>query len=257
MTMNHSGYICDSRKSRISHRISFHGFTLIELLVVIAVISLLVSILLPSLTKARDFAKLVSCQANLKAFGIAYMTYANDSNDWLPSYGHQNYEEAKAGKPASQYPYKRFWKVALAPHLDIGEVPKNKDSMLFQDLWNGRKYTIFICPGATEDRRTVYGEKLSTNYHHHPFWNFPAPNSFICADWPILHANLAWFKDTSGAMLNWCWYGRLDNHNMGTYLNTHEFGRNILYVDGHVGTLNLEQDDPAFGRPIDELLRKY
>lgn len=55
-----------------------NGFTLIELLVVVAIISLLVSILLPSLTKAKALARNVSCQSNLRSIGTALMLYAAD-----------------------------------------------------------------------------------------------------------------------------------------------------------------------------------
>jgi len=61
-----------------------HGFTLIELLVVVAIISLLISILLPSLSRARDQAKSVHCLARLKEFGNALATYENTSNGMLP-----------------------------------------------------------------------------------------------------------------------------------------------------------------------------
>ena len=56
------------------------GFTLIELLVVVAIIALLISILLPSLSKARDTARTVKCQANQKQFINATNMYA-DSNE--------------------------------------------------------------------------------------------------------------------------------------------------------------------------------
>jgi prepilin-type N-terminal cleavage/methylation domain-containing protein len=56
------------------------AFTLIELLVVVAIISLLVSILLPSLTRAKMLARQVVCATNLKAWGPAILMYAEDNS---------------------------------------------------------------------------------------------------------------------------------------------------------------------------------
>jgi len=60
------------------------AFTLIELLVVVSIISLLVAILLPSLSRARDQAKSVSCLARLKDFGTGLAAYENLNGDFLP-----------------------------------------------------------------------------------------------------------------------------------------------------------------------------
>ena len=59
------------------------GFTLIELLVVISIISLLMSILLPSLSKAREQAKRVACMSNLRSIGQGLYIYAQDNDGRL------------------------------------------------------------------------------------------------------------------------------------------------------------------------------
>jgi prepilin-type processing-associated H-X9-DG protein len=57
---------------------------LIELLVVIAIIALLISILLPSLSRARELSKRLVCQSNIKGLGTSAKIYANDNNEkWM------------------------------------------------------------------------------------------------------------------------------------------------------------------------------
>ena len=60
------------------------GFTLIELLVVIAIIALLISILLPSLSRARELSKRLVCTSNIKGIGTSMKIYANDNNEAFP-----------------------------------------------------------------------------------------------------------------------------------------------------------------------------
>jgi prepilin-type N-terminal cleavage/methylation domain-containing protein len=59
------------------------GFTLVELLVVIGIIAVLISLLMPSLTKARNQAKFVQCQSNLRQVGVFLVNYCNDNNGYL------------------------------------------------------------------------------------------------------------------------------------------------------------------------------
>ncbi|HPS52758.1 MAG TPA: prepilin-type N-terminal cleavage/methylation domain-containing protein [Phycisphaerae bacterium] len=60
------------------------AFTLIELLVVIAIISLLVSMLLPSLKTAKALANRVVCSANMRNINLAFGLYNNDWDGWFP-----------------------------------------------------------------------------------------------------------------------------------------------------------------------------
>ena len=60
------------------------AFTLVELLVVISIISLLISILMPSLSRAREQAKGVHCLARLKDIGTSLATYENTNGGSLP-----------------------------------------------------------------------------------------------------------------------------------------------------------------------------
>jgi len=57
-----------------------NGFTLVELLVVIAVIALLMAILVPALTRARELAYSIVCRSNLKQWGIICFAYADNNN---------------------------------------------------------------------------------------------------------------------------------------------------------------------------------
>jgi prepilin-type N-terminal cleavage/methylation domain-containing protein len=60
------------------------GFTLIELLVVISIITLLVSIIIPSLDKARLYSKQVTCMTNVAALCKGLSMYETANPGWLP-----------------------------------------------------------------------------------------------------------------------------------------------------------------------------
>ncbi|MBN2210864.1 MAG: type II secretion system protein [Sedimentisphaerales bacterium] len=68
------------------HALKNTGFTLIELLVVVSIIALLVSILLPALSKAREQAKKTVCGTQLHQIGLAAYEYAINYDMYLPLY---------------------------------------------------------------------------------------------------------------------------------------------------------------------------
>ena len=76
------------------------GFTLIELLVVIAIIALLVSMLLPSLQQAKEQAKVVICQSNLRHQGLCCQYYLEDNDQRFPTIGSavDSYDRGWGGK---------------------------------------------------------------------------------------------------------------------------------------------------------------
>ena len=71
-----------TRQALLPRRVT--AFTLVELLVVIAVIALLISILIPALSRAREQANKVKCLSNLRQLGMAFVMYAGDNKQLFP-----------------------------------------------------------------------------------------------------------------------------------------------------------------------------
>ncbi|MDB5325835.1 MAG: epsG 2 [Phycisphaerales bacterium] len=82
-----------------------HGFTLVELLVVIGIIALLISILLPSLNRARAAARKMACLSNLRQIGLGMGMYLNEFKGVFPPHKQDN------------TPSGLFWGDAIMPYI--------------------------------------------------------------------------------------------------------------------------------------------
>jgi prepilin-type N-terminal cleavage/methylation domain-containing protein len=121
------------------HRNSSHGrhlaFTLIELLVVIAIISILASMLLPSLTRSKQKATITHCLSNLRQIGQGMQMYLHDNEDTFPQW----FTLAIGGRD---------------PRSDLDKWPKASQRPLFPYL---KSFELFHCPA---DRGTLTVAKI-------------------------------------------------------------------------------------------------
>jgi prepilin-type N-terminal cleavage/methylation domain-containing protein/prepilin-type processing-associated H-X9-DG protein len=149
-----------SKTPFVSHT-ARRGFTLVELLVVIGIIALLISILLPALTAARQQAQSARCMSNLRQMATAVMGYANENKLWINA-GYQGPLTVN-GVDYVQY---AFYAAKIG---DTNPDTRYNYNLGFFSKWTG-KGVMVDCPafefeasqvdftiGANADNRSAYG----------------------------------------------------------------------------------------------------
>lgn len=219
---------------------SRRGFTLIELLVVIAIIALLISILLPSLSRARELAKRAVCAANLRGIGQAMYIYAQDDPGVFPSIAQARM--ANDGLMQNFLPFNRSNEPSTTgiPSVSV-------------DMWavvraNNTTPKQFNCPSTTDvpdpaqDTTAYYDFQFDTpnpgysqylsyayQYQHDPNRRIIGPASeptfpFMADANPYIKGQVT---DTPLNDRKSAARGNSKNH-------TNREGQNVLFVDGHV-----------------------
>jgi prepilin-type N-terminal cleavage/methylation domain-containing protein/prepilin-type processing-associated H-X9-DG protein len=202
------------------------GFTLIELLVVIAVIAILASILLPVFAKARERARTTSCASNMRQIGQAISLYTQDNDGYHPPHSNPGLPMpweliTEPGFNCTWldyiYPYVKSTAVFQCPSFSRGEYRIGCPAPEFVNGEIKRKYR------GSYDRRST-----TSNGHLHEA-NILMPANRI----------LVYEGEGGGAGGNSV--NDIDDIHLMGVPRRHFQGCNLLFADGHVKLLSLEQ----------------
>lgn len=182
------------------------AFTLIELLVVIAIIAILIGLLLPAVQKVREAASRLSCQNNLKQFGLALHNYADNNNGKFPA--------TRINSPLDGKSKFRAWTPLALSYVEQDNVGRLWD---YKTKWNvspnlttsTTQFKLFKCPSALDNRLPSpaygvlgYGDYASTNAVRRQFYTANnIPNFPVAGNKPDDEANGALAKVVDTAIV--------------------------------------------------------
>jgi LacI family transcriptional regulator len=192
------------------------GFTLIELLVVIAIISLLVSILLPSLNKARELARRAVCSSNLHNLGLAAVLYANENAAMIPD----TTRKITGSEDRSAVCDWSYWLRNWDRYIDWGKV---WGQGYMKDL------ACFYCPS-----QTIPNFSYPTDPNPHDLDQLRCSYMSRSCTWDdsgIVTENFSVASKGAPAISADSFH---NDDGLSTYRLIHNSGWNVLYLDSHV-----------------------
>lgn len=139
------------------------GFTLIELLVVISIIALLVAILLPSLSRAKQSATVIQCGSNERQQGIALTAYLTDNKGYYinPFYA-EKLSNSSPDKRKRDEPFPALISSYLPAPLDVNGTWTNASGEKFYGLPSSNRKNAWTC----SPRQTGWGMGLVSTDDH-------------------------------------------------------------------------------------------